>query len=270
MEELEKDDGKEMKINPNDVSASKFKEFACGFMFSTGKQLTVLSEINTKLDAVVAANAANLTRIETLENDVSELKNDLQGVVDLKDREINDLHVEVVKSNEKIAELERKINSISTKQEKDLVDLNQKCGKLREETLTLERYTRSFNFRLFNLPGDDAGEKSKDVIRKVNALITEVTGTHTKVEFGHRTGPRRADGPRAVICRVASRSEKMEMMTRRGEFFTKGHPIYDDLPFVDLEEKKKHAAAMKVRYDQHQKTQFIRGKWYLNGVVYNG
>ena len=144
------------------------------------------------------------------------------------------------------------------------------CDKLSAETLTLERYTRSYNFRLFNVP-EVAGESAKDVMEKVNTLIHQVTGVDLKVEFGHRTGSKRDDdSPRPVICRIASRSQKMEMMAKRGEFFTKGFPIYDDLPAVDLLEKKKHAAVIKVKYEQKHKTQFIRGKWYLNGEVYNG
>ena len=123
---------------------------------------------------------------------------------------------------------------------------------------------------MFNIP-EAANEKNTDVMEKVNLVINQVTGLDVSVEFGHRTGKPRTDGkPRPVICRIASRAERMDMMAKRSEFFTKGYPIYDDLPVVDLEEKKKHATVMKEKYELRQKTQFIRGKWYLNGEVYNG
>ena len=60
-------------------------------------------------------------------------------------------------------------------------------------------------------------------------------------------------------------------MKRRDDFFKKGYLLFDDLPAADLEEKKKHSEAMKQLWAQGQKNQmFVRGKWYLNGAVYNG
>ena len=59
-------------------------------------------------------------------------------------------------------------------------------------------------------------------------------------------------------------------MAKRGEFFKKNRPIYDDLPQADLKEKQKHSAVMKLKYEQRHKTQFMRGKWFLDGIEFNG
>ena len=225
MEEMENEsEEREMHLNPSDVNTPKFITFTSGFMFSTCKQLSVLNEINGKLDTVIAESEANKARIVTIESEVDTLKSDLQAAIDFKDNEIRDLSGKLTVSNQRIDQLDLKINTLTSKQGKDLCVLTKICDKLSAETLTLERYTRSYNFRLFNVP-EVAGESAKDVMEKVNTLIHQVTGVDLKVEFGHRTGSKRDDDrPRPVICRIASRSQKMEMMSKRGEFFKKGFP----------------------------------------------
>ena len=60
-------------------------------------------------------------------------------------------------------------------------------------------------------------------------------------------------------------------MSKRADFFKAGFPIYDDLPAPDLAEKKKYSAVMKQKWEAGQRKQiFTRGKWFLNGEVFEG
>ena len=261
---------RELKINPNSVTADKFKSFTCSFMFSTLEHFNLLSVINTKLDQVILSHAATESRVLAVEEDIVSFKADMNAAMDFKDGELSDLREEVEAGKQRMLKLEDAITQLTNKHDLDLASVKKQCNKLGVDTLTLERYTRSYNLRLFNMV-EPVGEKTSDVITKVNALISEVTGTDIKVEYGHRTGPKRNDGKqRAVIVRIASRQERAVVMGKRAQFFIKGNPIYDDLPFNDLEEKKKHADAMQEKWSAKHKTQFVRGKWYLDGVVYNG
>ena len=58
-------------------------------------------------------------------------------------------------------------------------------------------------------------------------------------------------------------------MSKRKEMFAAGFPMFNDLPKQDLEEKLKHSEVMKRNF-LNKKVQFIRGKWYIDGVVYKG
>ena len=260
----DEDDEKEMKINPNTVSAGDFKKFTCGFMFSTLKSMDLLNEMNTKLDQAISTNSATEEKVKKLEETVTKMEEALT----LKDTEIEELTKKVDAAQTRMDKLDEKIN-ILTSDQGDLGKLRKQADDIGKETLTLERYTRSFNLRMFNVP-DSVGDKSTDVIQFVDEKIAEITGSDIHVEYGHRVGVKKDGKPRAVICRIASRQKKHEVMAKRGEFFRLGFPIYDDLPQVDLDEKIKHAAAMQQKWQEKQKVQFIRGKWYLNGQVYNG
>ena len=271
MQEMSEEDGeREMKLNPTNSTANEFKSFTCGFMFSTAKQLNLIQEMNNKLDTAITISKANAEEIKDVKADVATLKVDLQNAVDFKDQEIAILKDDINANKTTIEDLDAKLVQCIRDQKQEVTYLRKLCAKLEGETLTLERYTRSYNFRLLNEP-DVPGEKSRDVMEKVNKLILEVTGKPITVEYGHRTGAPRDDGkPRPIICRIASRAQKMEVMSKRGDFFKKDRPIFDDLPKADLEAKQKHAAVMKQFHDQDRKTQFIRGKWFLDGVEYKG
>lgn len=239
-------------------------------MFSTLNISKLLSDIDTKLDNVILAQEATELRVKSVEDGMASLTRDVNTAFENKDAEITDLKADILAGVTRMNQLEELITELTNKQGLDLSALKKQCKKLGEDTVTLERYTRSFNLRLFNI-AESEGEKTHDVINKVNTLIHQVTGHDIKVEYGHRTGPKRNDGKqRAIICRIASRQDRAEVMGRRQQFFLKGHPIYDDLPSSDLDEKKKHSVVMKEKWANKQKTQFIRGKWYLNGQVYNG
>ena len=70
----DEDDEKEMKINPNTVSAGDFKKFTCGFMYSTLKSMDLLDEMNTKLDLAISTNSATEERVKTLEGTVTKME----------------------------------------------------------------------------------------------------------------------------------------------------------------------------------------------------
>ena len=271
--EMEKEEPeRELRINPATCSAGDFKNFASSFMFSTRTHMELLSEINTKLDKVIESNKVIEGRVDTLETDVGALKEDLTAAMEFKDQEILELRQLLKTEKERIDALDIKISDLTRTQDSDNRARQVQCNKLMDDTLTLERYTRSFNFRMFNLK-EAAGETTKDVIERVNQVIDQVTGgSGIQVEYGHRTGARRTDGKdRPVICRIANRLQRAVVMSRREDFFKAGFPLFDDLPAADLTEKKKHAAVMKLKWAAGQKNQlFARGKWYLNGTVYNG
>lgn len=232
---------REVIINPNEISNGDFKKHTCSFMFSTLKQFNLLSEINAKLDLAIAANAATDARVTDLEESVTKIRFDVDEALETKDNEIASLERKVLESDAKMEQLSTTIETMKISQKVQTDALNKLCRKLSEETLTLERYTRSFNFRMFNMQeGND--EKTSEVIAKVNLAIQEVTGFPIKVEYGHRTGSKRRDGkPRAIICRVASRQDRAVLMSKRGDFFKKNLPIYDDIPAADLVEKLKYS-----------------------------
>lgn len=271
MEEMSKEEvEREMKLDPSDCTKDEFKKFTCGFMFSTAKQLSLIQEMNGKFDEAIALSKTNAQDIKVVKADIATLKEDLQSALDFKDREIATLTTDVNANKATIQDLDARLTQCMRENEKEVDFLGKLCKKLEGETLTLERYTRSYNLRVFNEP-ESQGEKARDVMEKVNKLILEVTGKPIAVEYGHRTGAPRQDGsPRPIICRIASRSQRMEVIAKRGDFFTKNRPIYDDLPQADLREKQKHAAVMREKYNQHHKTQFVRGRWYLDGIEYKG
>ena len=259
---------RELIITPDTATNSQFKHFTCSFMFSTLKNLDLLNELNSKMDQVIQSNDALVKRVQKFEENLETLKNDMTTALEYKDGEIADLTASLEAGKLRMDKLEETITNLVKKQQSDVTDVNKRCTKLDKDTLTLERYTRSYNIRLFKVL-ESEGEKTKDVIEKVNTLISQVTGSDIKVEYGHRTGPRREDGrPRAIICRIASRLDRAAVMAKRGEFFKKGFPIYDDLPASDLAEKKKYADIMKTKFEAGQTTKFVRGEWYVNGLVY--
>lgn len=261
---------REMTLNPSTCTKDSFKDFTCGFMFSTAKQLDLIREMNTKLDTAIELSQTNARHIREVTAEVATLKKDLQENVDNYDREFREVKADIATNKTSIQNLDSIIEDHKRENKREVELLHKLIEKLQKETLTLERYTRSFNVRVFNVP-ETPNEKQTDVMTKVNNLISEVTGKAIKVEYGHRTGALRTDNTnRPIICRIASRAEKMEVMSKRGDFYKKGRPIFDDLPAVDLVEKQKHSAFMKRMYELKHKTQFIRGKWFLDGVVYNG
>ena len=262
---------REITINPKTCSAPEFKNFAFSYMFSTRSHLNLLNDINSKLDQVIESNRLVEGRVTTLEDDVATIKSDMTRDLEFKDGEIADLRGKVTEGKKRMDQLDIQIADLVATHTRDTEALRGLCGKLTADTLTLERYTRSYNFRLFNMK-EANDEKTTDVIDKVNDLISRVTGSDIKVEYGHRTGPKMNDGKdRAIICRIASRLERAAVRSKRDKFFAAGFPIYDDLPAPDLVEKKKYSAVMKQKWEAGQRKQlFTRGKWYLNGVVFKG
>ena len=261
----------ELKINPATSSDAEFKDFTYSYIFSSLRNSELLDTINSKLDKVIEAQEKTDLKVEKLEEELSELKTDFKAAMEFKDSEIISLQEQLEQGAASMLKMQGEINELAKKHDRDMETYSKSVNKLHEETLTLERYTRSFNLRIFKIP-ETPNEKSKDVMEKVNHIIADMTRSDTiKVEYGHRTGPKRKDGkPRAVICRIASRLERAVVMSKRKEFFNAGFPVYDDLPAADLAEKKKHADAMQTAWDNKQKTQFKRGKWYLNDKVFDG
>ena len=184
-----------------------------------------------------------------------------------RDAEINDLRAEN-------ASLREMIESNERDSDRKFADLSAKLSVLtrdsRKASLNNERHSRSFNLRAFNIP-EEANEKTERTIELINQQIKRVTGLDIEIEYGHRTGQKKTDGShRGVIFRFASRQDRWKVFGKRGEFFTKGIPLYEDLPAADLEEKKKHSAAIKDLYDAKHKVAFVRGHWYVDGNVFNG
>ena len=272
MNEMEGEkDEREITINPNSCSQDKFKSFTCSYIYSTRNTMSLLSDISEKLDTVISNSQLLEGRVKSLEEDVVVIKQDMTNALELKDSEILELRGLITENKKRMDDMDLVLGQLRADHGRETAAWKKKTEKLAEETLTLERYTRSFNFRMFKL-NESAGETSKDVVDAVNKIIHEVIGKPIKVEYGHRSGPKRPDGQsRAVICRIASRSERAEVMKRRNDFFKKGYLLFDDLPAADLAEKKKHSEAMQRLWAQGQKNQlFVWGKWYLNGAVYNG
>ena len=252
-----------MTINPVDVSAPNFKTFTCSFMFSTMKQLQLLETINKKLDAAIEGNEERDRKIRELEGSIEDLKLSVAH----RDGEIEDLKEE----NEKLRsdfdtyklETDQKFNTLT-----ELVNSSRKDAK--KENLINERHSRSFNLRAFNIP-EEPNEKTEKTIEKINNTIKTVTGLDIPIEYGHRTGKRKEDrSPRGVIFRFISRQDRWKVYSQRKKFFEQNIPLYEDMPEADLAEKKKHAAAIQLLYQADKKVAFVRGKWHVNGVEFNG
>ena len=209
MKEMESEENeREVTINPNSCTQEKFKSFTCSFIYSTRNTLQLLSDISEKLDTVISNSQILEGKVNALEEDVGVIKQDMTNALELKDREILELRGLINANKKRMDDMDIVLDQLRADHGRETNAWKKKTAKLAEETLTLERYTRSFNFRMFKL-NESAGETSKDVVEAVNKIIHEVTGQPIKVEYGHRSGPKRPDGQtRAVICRVASRSER--------------------------------------------------------------
>ena len=108
----DEDDEKEMKINPNTVSAGDFKKFTCGFMFSTLKSMDLLNEMNTKLDQAISTNSATEEKVKKLEETVTKMEEALT----LKDTEIEELTKKVDAAQTRMDKLDEKINILTSDQ----------------------------------------------------------------------------------------------------------------------------------------------------------
>lgn len=241
-----------LKIDPPTANSPEFKSYTGAFMFSTAKHMELMSKL---MEEVLSANRKADDRITLLENKVETLQNTITKQADL-----------ITALETKVTKLQEDMGTNSTKLDKCKADSKTAVSG----TLVLERYTRSFNMRAFNIP-EANNENTEQSIKLINETIKRVTGDDITVEYGHRVGKKRDDGkPRAIICRFASRQDRFKIFTKRRAFFDKGTPIYEDLPAIDLIEKKKHAAEIKVLHQQKHKVAFLRGKWFVDGAEFNG
>lgn len=235
--------------NEND----NFKTFTATFMFDLSRHVAKIPTLLTKMDAV-------LTKHDEVLNELSEMK------------------VKVTELEDKVTELEEKITSKNNelealKKSKDQTEntikrLEEAALNARNECNALERHSRESSIRVFNIK-EEPKENPVDTIDKTKQIIKRISGIDIQVEFGHRVSKYERGKNRPVILRFVSRFQKLEVLKHRSQFFEAGYPIYEDLTKMDLEEKKRHAAEMKIKYEAGARVSFHKGKWWVDGRAFN-
>ena len=253
----------EMKLNPKSSTAQEFKTFTCAFVFSSLQHMQTMKEL---LKEAQEGNRSRDVKIGKLEKDVADLKTGLEH----RDEEIGDLRSQIRELTETLTKNKRDAEKQCTDLNRNLsVKIRDTCNPALKASIENERHSRSFNLRAFNL-AEAPNEKTEQTIKLIDETIKKITGLDIKIEYGHRTGQKREQDPRGVIFRFASRQDRWKVYSKRGDFFRANIPLYEDLPKVDLVEKQKHAEKIKQLYTAKHKVAFIRGKWWVDGEVYNG
>lgn len=259
-------------IDPISANTPEFKSFAGAFMYSTLGQMKMLGDVLKELKEAKIATDARVTR---LENTVL----DHEAKITTLTSSVTDLTAELADVKRELREMKQELATGKEKAEAELELVKGKAEAAKRAAIEGERHSRSFNLRAFNIP-EEADEKTPQTIALVTATIKRVTGLDIPIEYGHRVGAAPRGGgegegeddakPRGVIFRFMSRQDKWRVLNKRKAFFDAKIPLYEDLPASDLVEKKKWAGAMKVKFQQKKKVSFMRGKWHVDGVEYNG
>ena len=284
-------------------TAKEFRNFTSAFLFDLSasmESLKLVPGLMAKLDTHLKNHETLLAEVTTLRNTVSELEknknanlteiNNLSSKVDTQAEKIKSFEEKIAdyklkvedceskcgkikKLEETVSTLEGKLGSVDT-QAKKITSLEQRVasleGKAKESKkacLALERHSRSWNLRLMNKK-DNKDEKSSDSMNTIISTIKEVTGMDFHIEYGHRTGKFETGKDRSLIFRCLTRQDKFALLAHRKKFFEAGYPIFEDLPAEDLNEKKRLADVMQIKFNNKEKVAFRRGQWFVNGKVY--
>ena len=261
-----KDKDSTLMLNPSTANAAEFKSYTCAFMLDVSQSLSLLRDLNIKLDTVLANYEGMISKINGLEVKVI----DLETAATAKDAEILELTTKVNNQELRIKGLEEKMDAATACAAKVNV-LDKELVLAKSSCLSLERYTRSFNLRFLNIP-ENPNEKTEDTIKLVNRKIKDITGLDIPMEYGHRSGAKTpgSNKPRCVIARFASRQDKRLILSKRKNFFENNVPLFEDLPPADLEEKRKYAEAINRKFLANHKVAFRQGHWICDGVIFRG
>lgn len=233
-------------ININGKPGSKdFVTLASYCIFDFSKCLAEIPKKLNDLQEAIMANTQAINQIATLNNKVKDLTEKLES----KEKQIDENTKVINEQKLKIQSLERK------------AEANE------ESVLALERYSRNFNLRINGIK-EEANENPEKCIEKAKAVILKVSGVQVGLEYAHRVGQRRNDGPRTMIMKCYSRIELNQILKKRKDFFNARYPLHRDLPKRDLEEKLRHADVMKRKFEDGDRVAFTRGFWHVNGVKY--
>ena len=226
-----------IKINP--ITATK-SEFMC-------YQMYVMKE-NAKQIAALSLSVGNLsTKLTECENKVR----DLETAATAKDEECKDLRDDLNAANLTIANQGREIEHLL----KRMDQVDQCC-------LEQERHSRSSNVRI----GEIEETAQEDCKAKVTAVFQKYGLTDIDIENTHRVGKKQNGKTRYMIVRFVRRTERRSVLEKRKLFFDGGNPIYEDIPYKDLQVKKKYKKEIEAHFNKKEKVYFTRGAWFVNDV----
>ena len=230
---------KDNVINIDPLTANKTLQ-ACYFMYQLNQNTDEVKDLKkTVID------------LTTKINDISAKVRDLESAATSHDAEISDLRSQLDESNLKVESQQLQIN-----------DLIKRTERNEKDNLELERHSRSSNVRVGNLEE----VKDEDCKAKTLKVFQDLGLGHVDIENCHRVGEKKPGKTRFMIVRFVRRIERREVMSKRKQFFDAGFPLFEDLPKVDLDVKKKYAAQIDDLHKKKNKCYFTRGAWYVNGV----
>ena len=269
----EKEGNYTVVINPKSITTIKeLVSVTAPCLFDLSRSVAVIPTLIDKMDQLITRVDNTLSQVSALNEKYNNLRNEvdnqkvrltkLENENQVSDQSISNLETLAQDQQVEINTLKEKIRNLEGNYE-----INVK--KCQEATLSLERYSRDFNVRINNIK-EEKGETPEVTINKAKAIVKQVCDIELDIEYGHRTGKIGENSPRTVIFKLYSRLEKRKLMSKRKEMFAAGFPMFNDLPKQDLEEKLKHSEVMKRHFLNKKKVQFIRGRWFVDGMVYKG
>lgn len=219
-----------IKFDP--LTATK-SQFACYQMYLMTQNSKQVSDLTTQMTAMSI-----------------QIK-DLETAATAKDAECNQLRADLDAANLVIAA-----------QGRDFEHLSKRADQADQNCLELERHSRSSNVRM----GGVDETKDEDCLAKVTEVFQKHGLESVDIENCHRVGKKEEGKSRYIIVRFVRRLERRKVLAKRKDFFDGGNPLYEDIPYLDLQVKKKYKGEIDAHYKKKDKVYFSRGAWYVNDV----
>ena len=260
----EKEDTGPTPVNPLQCGKETFRELIAYYIVKSTQNFQDYDEKIADLENRATELEA---KVSSLEDDNSNLKESLDDVteenVDLKSK-YDQLSKDMKDRDDYVAGLTTEMD----KMRKQYVALSKAVNHNHDKVLANERHTRGFCLR-FNVKKVKE-RANEDTTAILTSEFQKVGLDDIKIENSHRVGKPRDDGKgRQIIARFHSRPERNLVLKKRKDLFKNDVQCFEDLCKEDLDEKRKYAELMQEKFDSGHKVFFSRGRWHVDGVVWN-
>jgi len=166
----------------------------------------VTNEFKAMLQETLATITARFERMEgSLLANIDRRLDRFEARIYEAERRADSLQKEMKKYQSEVQEKSREIGSLRAEIE-----------VLREGTEEREQYLRRDNVRLLGVR-EEGIETAEETERVVRDIIRKDMGVEQEIDFSivHRTGPRRDNQPRPIICRLVRKKDKAVIMKNK-------------------------------------------------------